>query len=165
MQGANPDPKYFDRFIGPEMKDYGGVLRFGHMLLVPTKVNEVPGKLFLIDSGAFNNSITTDAAREVSKVHGTSEMIVKGLSGEVNKVYETGTIVLEFGGLRQKNIDMVAFDLSNISRSVGAEVSGILGFPILNALSLKINYRDALVRFEYVPSPVMHYRGIDGTRN
>jgi tetratricopeptide (TPR) repeat protein len=165
-QGASPAPapKYFDRFIGPEMKGYAGILRFGHMLLVPTKINEVTGKLFLIDSGAFNNAITPDAAREVTKVHGTSEMIVKGLSGEVNKVYETGTVVLEFGGLRQKNIDMVAFDLSNISRSVGTEVSGMLGFPMLNALNLKINYRDALVKFEYVAGP-LHYRGIDGTRN
>ena len=166
-QGASPAPapKYFDRFIGPEMKGYAGILRFGHMLLVPTKINEVTGKLFLIDSGAFNNTIAPDAAREVTKVQGTSAMTVKGLSGEVDKVYETGTVVLEFGGLRQKNIDMVAFDLSNISRSVGTEVSGILGFPILNVLNLKINYRDALVKFEYVPSPVMQYRRIDGTRS
>ncbi len=147
------------------MKGYAGVLRFGHMLLVPTKINDITGKLFLIDSGAFNNTITTDSAREITKVQGTSELTVKGLSGEVNKVYETGTVVLEFGGMRQKNTDMVAFDLSNISRSAGTEVSGILGFPLLNALTLKINYRDALVKFEYVPTPVMHYRRIDGTRN
>jgi tetratricopeptide (TPR) repeat protein len=166
-QGASSAPaiRYFDRFIGPEMKGYAGVLRFGHMLLVPTKINEVTGKLFLIDSGAFNNAITPDAARAVTKVQGTSDMTVKGLSGQVDKVYETGTVVLEFGGLRQKNIDMVAFDLSNISRSVGTEVSGILGFPLLNVLNLKINYRDALVKFEYVASPVMQYRRIDGTRS
>ena len=155
-QGASPAPapKYFDRFIGPEMKGYAGVLRFGHLLLVPTKINEASGKLFLIDSGAFDNTISPDAAREVTKVYSQSEMSVKGLSGEVNKVLETDTIVLEFAGLRQKNLDMVAFDLSNISRSAGTEVSGILGFPILNVLTLKINYRDALVKFEYVPQPV-----------
>lgn len=166
-QGASPapTPRYFDRVIGPEMKGYSGVLRFGHMLLVPTKINEVSGKLFLIDTGSFNNTISPDAAREVTKVYSQSEMSVKGLSGEVNKVLETDTIVLEFAGLRQKNLDMVAFDLSNISRSSGTEVSGILGFPILNVLTLKINYRDALVKFEYVPQPVNHYRGIDGTRH
>lgn len=166
-QGASPAPatKYFDRSIGPEMKGYSGVLRFGHMLLMPTKINGTTGKLFLIDTGAFNNTIATEAAREITKVQGTNEMIVKGLSGEVNKVYETGTVVLEFGGLRQKNIDMVSFDLSNLSRSVGTEVSGMLGFPLLNALTLKINYRDALVKFEYVPVPENHYRGMDGTRH
>jgi tetratricopeptide (TPR) repeat protein len=159
-----PAPKYYDRVIGLEMKGYSGVLRFGHMLLVPTKINEVTGKLFLIDSGAFNNTITPDAAREVTKVRGISDTIVTGLSGEVNKVYVTGEVVLEFGGLRQKNSDMVAFDLSSISRSVGTEVSGTIGFPLLNALHMKINYRDALVKFEYVP-PTIHYRGIDGTQN
>jgi tetratricopeptide (TPR) repeat protein len=151
----NSAPKYFDRFISSEMSSYARVFRFGHMLLVPTKINDIPGKLFLIDSGAWNNMITPGAAREVTKVHGDSETIVKGLSGTVDKVYETGTVVLEFGGLRQKNEDMVAFDLSHISRDVGAEVSGTLGFAMLNLLKIKLDYRDALVKFEYVPNPWM----------
>jgi len=155
--GANPTPppKHFDRYIGPEMNSYARVFRFSHMLLVPTKINDAPGKLFLIDSGAWNNMITPDAAREVTKVHGDSDTIIKGLSGSVKKVYETGTVVLEFGSLRQKNEDMVAFDLSNISRDVGTEVSGTLGFAMLNLLKIKLDYRDALVKFEYVPNPWM----------
>jgi tetratricopeptide (TPR) repeat protein len=150
-----PVPKHFDRYIGPEMSSYARVFRFSHMLLVPTKINNAPGKLFLIDSGAWNNMITPDAAREVTKVHGDSDTIIKGLSGSVKRVYETGTVVLEFGSLRQTNEDMVAFDLSNISRDVGTEVSGTLGFAMLNLLKLKLDYRDALVKFEYVPNPWM----------
>ncbi len=159
VNGANPapPPKYFDRYISPEMSSYARVFRFSHMLLVPTKISDVPGKLFLIDSGAWNNMITPDAAREVTKVHGDSDTIIKGLSGKVNKVYETGTVVLEFGGLRQKNEDMTAFDLSNISRDVGTEVSGTLGFAMLNLLKIKVDYRDALVKFEYVPAPWRRY--------
>ena len=166
-QGGSPAParKYFDRFLGPEMKGYEGVLRFGHMLLVNTKVNEVTGKLFLIDSGAFDNAITPDAAREASKVHRTSVVGVKGVSGEVNNVYVTGSVVLEFAGWRQPNIDIVSFDLSNTSRSTGTEVSGLIGFAVLNTLNLKINYRDVLVKFEYVLRPTNHYRGIDGTQH
>jgi tetratricopeptide (TPR) repeat protein len=151
-----PAPRYFDRFVGPEMKTYTPVLRFDHMLLVPTKINDVPGKLFLIDSGAFNNLITPDAAREVTKVHAKEDMTVTGVSGKVKKLYDTGTVVLEFGGLLQKNVDMGAFDLSNISRSVGTELSGTIGFPVLNLLRLRIDYRDALVDFEYVPNPWLH---------
>lgn len=155
--GRNPAPvpKHFDRYIAPEMSSYARVFRFSHMLLVPTKINNAPGKLFLIDSGAWNNMITPDAAREVTKVHGDSDTIIKGLSGSVKKVYETSTVVLEFGSLRQVNEDMVAFDLSNISRDVGTEVSGTLGFAMLNLLKLKLDYRDALVKFEYVPNPWM----------
>jgi tetratricopeptide (TPR) repeat protein len=155
--GRNPAPvpKHFDRYIAPEMSSYARVYRFSHMLLVPTKINNAPGKLFLIDSGAWNNMITPDAAREVTKVHGDSDTMIKGLSGSVKKVYETGTVVLEFGSLRQINEDMVAFDLSNFSRDVGTEVSGTLGFAMLNLLKLKLDYRDALVKFEYVPNPRM----------
>jgi tetratricopeptide (TPR) repeat protein len=157
--GANTAPalRYFDRYISPEMTSYARVFRFSHMLLVPTKINDVPGKLFLIDSGAWNNMITPDAAREVTKVHGDSDMRVKGLSGEVNKVYEANAVVLEFGALRQRNEEMTAFDLSNISRDVGTEVSGTLGFAMLNLLKIKLDYRDALVNFEYVPDPRRRY--------
>jgi tetratricopeptide (TPR) repeat protein len=153
--GVNPAPapRYFDRYISPEMSSYARVFRFSHMLLVPTKINDVPGKLFLIDSGAWNNMITPDAAREVTKLHSDSDMIVKGLSGKVDKVYEASKVVLEFGALRQKNEDMVAFDLSHISHDVGTEVSGTLGFAMLNLLTIKIDYRDAVVKFEYIPDP------------
>ena len=108
--GRNPAqvPKHFDRYIAPEMSSCARVFRFSHMLLVPTKINNAPGKLFLIDSGAWNNMITPDAAREVTEVHGDSDTIIKGLSGSVKKVYETSTVVLEFGSLRQENEDMVS---------------------------------------------------------
>jgi tetratricopeptide (TPR) repeat protein len=149
----SPAPKYFDRYISPEMSSYTRVFRFGHMLLVPTQINDVPGKLFLIDSGAWNNMIAPEAAREVTKIHGDPYTTVKGLNGKVDKVYETGTVFLGFGGLRQKNEDMVAFDLSHLSDNLGTEISGTLGFAMLNLLSIKLDYRDAIVKFEYVPSP------------
>lgn len=146
-------PKYFDRYIAPEMASYTRVFRFGHMLLIPTKMNDTVSKLFLIDSGAFNNTITPAAAREVTKVRGSNDFFVKGISGEVNKVYETDEINLEFGHLRQRMRDMVAFDLSQVSRSAGTEISGTLGFAMLNLLTLKIDYRDGLVDFVYVHDP------------
>ena len=60
------------------MQSYTCVFRFGHFLLVPTSAGEVPGKLFLLDSGAFNNHITPATAREVTKVHGDSYTAVEG---------------------------------------------------------------------------------------
>jgi len=148
-----PTAKYFDRFIAPEMAAYTRAFRFGHMLLVPTKINDVPGKLFLLDSGAFNNMITPDAAREVTKVRGSEDYIVKGVQGQVKNVYETDEITLEFSHLRQRMEDMVAFDLTNISRHVGTEISGTLGFAMLNLLKVRVDYRDALVDFQYIPDP------------
>ena len=95
------------------------------------------------------NVISPAAAREVTKVHGDSDMIVKGISGKVNDVFTANKAVLVFGHLRQENQDMTSFDTKKLSDDVGTEISGFLGFTTLRVLDIKIDYRDALVSFEY----------------
>jgi len=138
-----------DRYIAPEMQSFTHVFRFGHDLLVPTGIGNVPYKLFLMDTGATMNVISPAAAREVTKVQGDSDMIVKGISGEVNNVFSANKAVLVFGRLRQENQDMTAFDTKNLSDDIGTEISGFLGFTTLRLLDIKIDYRDALVDFKY----------------
>jgi hypothetical protein len=87
------------------------------LLLVPTSIGDVPGKLFLLDRGAFTNHITPAAAREVTEVHGDSDTTVQGLSGSVDKVYRADQALLQLGHLRQENQDLVAFDLTHISEA------------------------------------------------
>jgi thioredoxin-like negative regulator of GroEL len=146
-----------DRYIAPEMQSFTRVFRFGHDLLVPTKIGDAPYKLFLLDTGALNNAISPQAAREVTKVHGDSDTIVKGISGSVKNVYSANKAVLQFGRLRQENQDMLSFDTSLISQSNGTEVSGFLGFVMLRFLDIKIDYRDALVDFSYDPKRLNHF--------
>jgi tetratricopeptide (TPR) repeat protein len=138
-----------DRYIAPEMRSYTAVLRFGHDLLVPTTIGKVPSKLFLLDTGSLVNFISPAAAREVTKVHGDSDVTVEGISGRVEKVYTANKAVLQFGHLRQENQDITAFDTTPISDDIGTEVSGFLGFVMLRMLEIKIDYRDALVDFQY----------------
>ncbi|MGC2198518.1 MAG: aspartyl protease family protein [Terriglobales bacterium] len=140
-----------DRYIAPDMKGYTQIFRFGHFLLVPTTVADIPGKLFMLDSGAFTSHITPAAAREITKLHGDSDVIVKGISGSVKNVFRADKAVLQFGHLRQVNQDMVAFDLTHMSDDVGTEISGTLGFTTLRFLDIKIDYRDGLVDFTYDP--------------
>ncbi len=140
-----------DSYIATEMESFTRVFRFGHDLLIPTTVGGVANKLFLLDTGAFNNTISPAAAREVTKVYGDSNTVVKGISGKVKKVYSANKVVLQFGHLRQENQDMVGFDTSALSDDDGAEVSGLLGFNMLKFLDIKIDYRDALVDFSYDP--------------
>ena len=137
-----------DRYIAPEMQSFTRVFRFGHDLLVPTKIGNVPDKLFLLDTGALENAISPQAAREVTKV-GNSDTLVKGVSGSVKNVYSANKAVLQFGRLRQENQDMLSFDTTPFSDSDGTEVSGFLGFVMLHFLDIKIDYRDALVDFSY----------------
>ncbi len=148
---ADDSSRFHDLYIAPEMKSYTRIYRFGHDLLVPTKVGNSPMKLFLLDTGAMNNEITPAAAREVTKVHGDSDRTVKGISGSVKNVYSADKAVLQFGHLRQENQDLMSFDLTNVSESAGTEVSGILGFALPRMLDVKIDYRDGLIDFEYKP--------------
>jgi hypothetical protein len=41
--------------------------------------------------------------------------------------------------------------MSQLSKSAGFEVSGILGFTIWQNFILTLDYRDGLVKFDYVP--------------
>ena len=141
-----------DRYIAPEMQSYARVLRFGHMLLVPTRINDVPDKLFLLDTGSLTNQISPDTAREITKVHNDPDMKVRGMSGSVKKVYSADKVVLQFGRLRQENQDLLSYDLSRLSRGAETEISGILGFVMLHFLEVKIDYRDGLVDFKYDPN-------------
>jgi len=138
-----------DRYIAPEMQSYTRVFRFGHDLLVPTSIGNVPQKLFLMDTGALLNGICPAAAREVTKVHGDDNRTVEGISGRVDKVFTANKAVLQFGRLKQENQDLIAFDTTSISDGDGTEVSGFLGFIMLRLLDIKIDYRDALVDFNY----------------
>lgn len=138
-----------DPYVSPEMKEYSGVYRVNHMLLIPTSLNDKPPKNFLIDTGAFDNTIDIAAAKEVSKVHGDEYDTVRGLSGKVNKVYTADKVKIRFSRFQQDRNDLIAFDLSNISNGAGIEISGTLGFAMLRMLDIKIDYRDGMVNFTY----------------
>lgn len=140
-----------DAYVAPEMARWTKVFRFGHMLLIPTRVDGFGPMLFMIDTGSFTNILSTRAAREVTKVRADSRTQVKGLSGKVANVYRADKATLEFGHYSQENQDIVTLDLSAISQSTGTEISGILGFEMLRILQVKIDYRDGLVDFLYDP--------------
>jgi tetratricopeptide (TPR) repeat protein len=141
-----------DRYIAPEMQSYTRVFRFGHMLLVPTKINDISDKLFLLDTGALSNQITPGCAREITKVHDDPDMTVSGVNGYVKRVYSADKVMLQFGHLRQENQDLLSFDLSSTSRSIGSEICGTIGFVTLHLIKMKIDYRDGLVDFQYDPN-------------
>lgn len=134
-----------DRYVAPEMKDFTPVFRFGHELLMDTRVNDSPPKLFLIDTGGFDNIISISAAKEFTKLRRNFDTEVRGVNGKVDKVYSADKANLQFASLQQDRNDLIALDLTNLSDSTGTEVSGILGFRMLEMLTLKIDYRDGLV--------------------
>lgn len=127
------------------------------MVLVPTFVNDSQVMLFGLDTGAFANLLSLREGRQLGKVNSEDRLRVHGLNGEVNKVY-SAKATLRFAHLQQPSMDVVTFDLSPISRRIGTEVSGFLGFAMLRLVEIKLDYRDGLVDFEYDPKRVSAFR-------
>ena len=148
--GAAPEePKPLDRYVAPEMTDWTAVFRFGSHLLIPTHIDASPSMLFLIDTGSMMTMLSKREATHFTSIHQDPDTEVKGLNGSVSRVYRASKVMLRFGHLSQKNQGIISFDLSNLSRHMGTEVSGILGFETLYMLQIKIDYRDGLVDFVY----------------
>jgi hypothetical protein len=144
-----------DRYIAPEMSRWTQFYRFGHDILVPTTVNDSPSTLFLLDTGAFDNVVAMRAGQQAAKVKSSFGIKIAGLSGDVKHVYHA-KVTLRFGHLQQSNVDTITLDLSKISHQTGTEISGLLGFTMLQMLDLKIDYRDGLVNLTYDPAKVQH---------
>jgi hypothetical protein len=101
------------------MQSWTRVFRFGHLLLVPTLVNGGAPKLFVLDTGAFNNILSTATAKEVTKMAEDYRSSVKGVSGGVKTVYRADKATLQFGHLKQKNEEVLTVDLSKLSHQTG----------------------------------------------
>ena len=147
-----------NRYIAPEMKSYTRVFRVGHQLMIPTALNQStnPPKLFILDTGSFSTTISPEAAREVTKLRADDTIIVHGISGKVEKVYSADHVTFYFANLSQPGRDVVSFDISNISKDTGLEISGLIGATTLGQLTMHIDYRDGLVKFDYDPSRGYH---------
>jgi len=146
-----------DRYIAPEMKDYTKIYRVGHLLILPAGLNFEKIRRFVLDTGAWTTSISPLAAREVTKVHSDDNLHVKGISGDVNQVFLADKITFRFAQLSQQGDSVVAFDSSRLSKSTGLELSGFLGASTLNHLTIHIDYRDGLVKFDYDPKHDYNY--------
>ncbi len=157
--GATAAQTRKDRYVAPEMANWDKVFRFGHQLIVPTYIGKAPVKLFILDTGAGQNLISQDAAREVTKVHADDGGRVRGISGDVNHVAGTDSLFIQFAGVRQQIAQgLNAIDTSQVSRGMGVEISGFIGYPILHQLVIQIDYRDDLVHVSYSPhlEPGLH---------
>ena len=138
-----------DRYTGPELTGWSPFFRLGHYVLIPTRIGDGPPVLFLLDTGSSFSMISSAAAPAVTKLRTDPRTRINGISGDVKGVYSADKVTLEFAHYRQVNQDITAFDLSGFSRSAGAEITGIMGLPLLTLFaSVTVDYRDGRVLFD-----------------
>jgi hypothetical protein len=142
----------FDRFIAPEMKDYTQFYHVGHDLILPTVLNGDKIKLFIADTATdVAANISASAALDVAKVHEDKTMEHPGAGGKTEKVFVADEITFNFAHVSQKIANVSSTNTSAASKGDGMEVSGSLGMNMLILLTLHIDYRDGLLKADYVP--------------
>lgn len=141
-------PVSSEAFVRPfEAKADAQVFNFGHILLLPARVNRSATGLFVLDTGANQSSITPEFGQMAGKLRDTREHVT-GSNGQVNNVAALEDAVLEFSSSSQRSDSLLAFDRSSLSRQLETEISGFIGFASLNRMKVSINYRDGVVLFE-----------------
>jgi tetratricopeptide (TPR) repeat protein len=117
----------------------------GHFLLLPTEVGKKATGLFVIDSGSNANTISPELARSIPEMRAFNSPM-SGASGVVNSAFIADDAMLRFAKVNRSD-RISTLDLHSVSKDLGIEVSGQIGFSAMENMKLTINYRDGLVQF------------------
>lgn len=119
----------------------------GHLLLADTRIDNVPGFLLVVDSGAQTDVLSTAAASRIAGLH-VASAAVRGVSGWVRETLTTGRVTLTFANLARPGT-FFAVDLDEQNRREGTEIAGVIGLDALRQFDLTIDYTNGLVRLDH----------------
>jgi tetratricopeptide (TPR) repeat protein len=146
-----------DGYIAPEMKDYTAVYRSGSDLILPGTVNGKRPMLFVLDTATGNSVLSPEAAHEVATGHRESKYEIRNTNSNIDYTFTAGNVTLSFATLTQ-NINLIpTFDTSMFSRDTGMDISGLIGYSTLHGMTMRIDYRDGLVKLTYDPKKAGAY--------
>lgn len=129
---------------GSESGAFTQAYNFGHFLLVPTGVGKNATGLFIVDSGANANTISPELAKSVPDMR-LFNSPVSGTSGQINSAFIADNATLSFAKVQKKGERISTVDLHSVSKDLGIEISGQIGFSAMEEMKLLINYRDGLI--------------------
>jgi len=149
---ADDDDTPRDAILPDSLKGWTHIIRIGHNIMLPSKLNGGPLHYVIMDTGAFESTLSLAYAKEGGKVHRTDDIQIIGISGKVKDVYGLDHATLQFGTVQLPPEFYFVFDLSKTSHNTGVEVSGFAGLPTLSRLTITVDYRDNLMLMKYDPN-------------
>jgi predicted aspartyl protease len=123
---------------------------FSNLLLLPIEVNGKFKGNFVIDTGAVTTVVSHSMAAQLGVTPDTPDAKVDvgiaGVGGTENVVLRVPDVTLKTGDTSEAFPQVVSIDLKNISRMIGTEISGVLGYDFLSKYKVMLDYNKAEVR-------------------
>jgi hypothetical protein len=134
-----------------------------HLLLVETVLNRKKDGYVVLDTGAYCSGISREVARALSGPQLVPQVRLAAGTGAATGERISSTVHFAIAAQDLVPNEVVAMDLSNLSRHYGVEVMGVLGFPELTHYVLTIDYGNGQVRME--PPSNTSARELQGSQN
>ena len=119
-----------------------------NLLLVPAVLNGEQKGYVVLDTGSYCSGISRSAARVLNGFPLVSDVPLSTGTGVATGRRVSSLVHFAVAGRELTPQDVVAMDLSNVSRRYGVEIIGLLGFPALSPYVLTVDYREGWVRIE-----------------
>jgi tetratricopeptide (TPR) repeat protein len=137
-----------DRTVPPELAGYTPVYHRRQYLLVPLTFGNKSRKLFILATGMRFSAMTSPIAHSLSKMTvnftNTEQTTNGGKAQFYREVFDMQ--IANLPQIHQGHI--LELDPTVIDRNAGFEIAGMLGLDVLQPLTLHLDYRDGLVKFE-----------------
>jgi tetratricopeptide (TPR) repeat protein len=137
-----------DRTVPPELADFTPVYHRRQYLLVPLTFGNKSRKLFILATGMRFSAMTSPVAHALSKMTVNFTNTEQTANGGKAQFYRE-VFDMQMGNLPQIHQGhILELDPTVIDRNAGFEIAGMLGLDVLQPLTLHLDYRDGLVKFE-----------------
>jgi predicted aspartyl protease len=121
---------------------------FYNLLLVNLDVNGHSGN-FVVDTGAVTTVLSHTMAKKLGVDENTEgakiDLGITGVGGLQGVVLRVPNVTLKTAFTSELFPQVVAIDLSQISRMIGTEVSGVIGYDFLEGYKLTLDYNGARI--------------------
>jgi hypothetical protein len=131
---------------GPAGREVLPVWFFSNLLLLPLEVNGKRGN-FIVDTGAVTTVLSHSMAAQLGIDANTPgakvNMGIAGVGGFEGVVLKVPNVTFKTPKNAEEFPQVVAIDLKNISKTIGTEVAGIVGYDFLSGYRVTLDYNAA----------------------
>ena len=122
---------------------------FSNLVFIPMRINPDYEGLFLVDTGAATSVLSHRAAAELGITEDTPGAEISqelaGIAGSSGPVLIVPGVTLSTAQSQTSFPLMIAIDLDEISRTLGVEVAGVVGYDFLAEYRVSIDFNNAAV--------------------